>query len=186
MSEEKENRIMAIGSIVMLLILVATCTGCTSKKKIISKENNSLEITENIGKISGKDFQETEIIKIKDTLHVRETTEQQEIELVQADSDKTIVLIDATGKTTTITGANAVIKSKKTNTQSQAGSEITEENKALISESSEEITRREISQATETVKKDIHKTGTSPWISFFIGLFILIVLIVLYRRYSPI
>lgn len=170
----------------LLVLLLLCCTGCTSKKKIISKENNSLEITENIGKITGKDFQETEIIKIKDTLHVRETTEQQEIELVQADSDKTIVLIDATGKTTTITGANAVIKSKKTNTQSQAGSEITEENKALISESSEEITRREISQATETVKKDIHKTGTSPWISFFIGLFILIVLIVLYRRYSPI
>jgi uncharacterized protein YxeA len=182
MSEEKENRIMAIGSIVMLLILVATCTGCTSKKKIISKENNSLEITENIGKKSGKNFQAQDTLQKKDTVYASEGSDLLEIQLTQADPEKTIVLVDPSGQITTITGAHASIKNEKKQTSIASGSEVASKNQVDIQENLEEFSTNEVRVDISTSKKEVEKTGTTPWIAFFVGLVLLLLVLAEYLR----
>lgn len=165
--------------LLLICLVLLCCSGCTSKKRVVEKEKESVKIEENSGKISENIFHTSEFTEKRDTIVISGTADIQEIELVQADPSKTIIFTDASGKTTTITGANAVLKSETIKTETQGSSEISEERNSLKSEISEETTSRVISTETATEKKDVKKTGTSIWI-YIAG--VVVVLILLFRK----
>lgn len=175
-------RVLLYGQLIILALMLFCCTGCTSKKKAVAHENKKLEIQENSWKKSGKNFQAQDTLQKKDTVYASEGSDLLEIQLTQADPEKTIVLVDPSGQITTITGAHVTIKNEKKQTSIASGSEVASKNQVDIQENLEEFSTNEVRVDISTSKKEVEKTGTTPWIAFFVGLVLLLLVLAEYLR----
>lgn len=156
----------------LFIILIIALSSCGSKKKLVEKEKVNIEQSTSIS-------QEVKTEIKKDSSGTRtETkvsiTDESTIELVQADPNKEITLIDSEGKQTKIKGANAVISKRKETAKV--------ENKDSVSLISNEIIETDLNIETETdITKENHNLnldvnrGFPWWILILIGVVYLVV-----------
>ena len=158
---------------IILIILIISFSSCGSKKKLVEKEKVKIETSTAISqteiKESKKDSSGT---KTETKVSI---TDQNTIELTQADPDKEITLIDSEGRQTKIKGANAVISKRK----EVAKVEMKDSVSLVVNEINETDLKieTETKQESQTLKKDLAVKRGFPW-------WILIIIAVVYLAVS--
>lgn len=162
----------------IILLLFISLFGCRSKQKTVNREREK-QFIEHIEKLNQQIFEnfKTDSV-VNSAFSTLTTSEDLNIDLIQADSSKTITITMPDGKKTTIKGANVkLIKQAKT-TQTNDTTSIhlkKETDKNTLSESqSNKITKTETKKrATET-----HIKGGHLW---WVWVLIIILALAAYR-----
>lgn len=164
----------------IILLLFISLFGCRSKEKAVNRVNEKIliEKIEKLNQQISENFKSDSIANSGSSIF--KTFEGIDIDLVQADSSKTITITTPDGKQTKIKGANVKVSKQKETTQSKDTTTVKlnkEAGKTTISESqSNKKSKTETKKrATETAIK-----STSTWLWVFL-IIVAIALIVAWR-----
>lgn len=169
---------------ILLIAILFSFTGCKSKKKVVEKEQEKVETVtqtqtateiKEVASIDSVAVKETETIKIEST---------KDIELEQADPDKTIILEDSSGKVLKVTGANVKItESEKTETVETIDSTSLQKEAVSDLEVVESETIKEVRETKKVSKwKDLKSFFGGWWIILIIVLILLAIYYIIRKR----
>tara|TARA_R110000803_G_scaffold206969_1_gene274589 strand:+ start:2640 stop:3158 length:519 start_codon:yes stop_codon:yes gene_type:complete len=169
---------------IIIIILLLTLIGCKTKKKVTERTHEKIELSE-IKKIVDSTKKEVKKnILNKNKSEVLKITENKDVELTQADPNKEIIVIDSRGSKTIYKGANVIIRDKKIKESkidtSSSDILIVEKDNSIKTDNSKTTTKTEIKKRTS----DSFVKGISPAIGFGIGLGLLVILYLVYKRFT--
>lgn len=157
-------------SIIIISLMVLMVFGCKTKDKVTERERiktvsaleeKKIDQTHNDIKIDSFAKKGSASIKI---------TDNQSLELTQADPDKKIIVEDSNGNKLQITGANAVLKNNKETVNAKDTTEITLTKKDLSKNDKSEEKSAFDKNETQKRTSDSKVKTTSVWMWAAIGI----------------
>lgn len=166
------------------ILIILLLVGCKTKQKFVEREAVKIERVQETKKDSTvqKDIKTDSIVeKATNTIKITKNTD---IELTQADPNKTIILEDSEGKQTKITGANAVIKTRSQLEQTKDTTSIalSKSDKSKTDKSETSKTNESIDTKKRSTETDITSTSTFVNIGIGFGILLLIILLLWWLR----
>lgn len=164
-----------IRNFAIIILVLALGFSCKSKKKLVEKEETAIEVASNTKTVDSLSITKQIDSIVNSSSENIKVEENQEIELKQADENKTITIEDESGKKLTIKGADAIIRSKKVEeTQKDTLSAVKNSEEILDQVKGTESSLEVAKTSNKTTRKVDKKSFLGSW--WILGLVAIVIL----------